>query len=208
MTKKTITFWFIASVIFFVVLIVIGVTISICDRTTNRIVFGTFKDLMPLAIAIVAAWLGFCVQRRSAYLQQLRAMWSKLVEAIQFASQYTHIPKPTQDDFSKTLIKTSIAIDEIRRLFCNLGEADGGGLYPFEPIKNIHDLIVDLKFGDDFDPQKASAARKRIFVLWKEVRTELLKEFDREEPTWPHIHWADVEKEHVYDVHGIPKYGT
>jgi hypothetical protein len=208
MTKTTITCWFISAVVLFVALIACGVIISITDATPNRVVFSTYKDLMPLAIAIVAAWLGFCVQRRSAYLQHLRTIWSKLVDAVQSASQFTHLAKPTQENYSQTLVKMSVAVDEIRGVFCNLRESDLGGLYPFEPIKTIHDLIVELKYGDNFQVANTEATRRRIFALWKDVRTELLKEFDREVPTWHHSHWADAEKGRVYDDHGIPKKAT
>lgn len=206
MTKKTIKRWFVSTVGCFVLLIGIGIGISVFDQTEKRVVFTTFKDLMPLAIAIAAAWLGFCVQRRSAYLQQLRSLWSKLIEAVQSAAQYTHSVKPSQEDFSKTLLKLSIAIDEIRGVFCNLGEGSKDvGLFPFEPIKTIYELVADLGFGDNFKAADAPATRNNIVHLWKEMRRELLKEFDREEPTWPHSHWNDSEKAKTYDALGILK---
>lgn len=117
MTKKTIQFWFISVMIFLVVLILVGITLSVFDSTDNRKVFGTFKDLIPLAIAVPAAWLGFCFQRRAAYLQQLRSYWSKLVDGVQSAAQYTHLEYPEQKDYSAVLQKMSVAIDETRALF-------------------------------------------------------------------------------------------
>ena len=82
MTKRTIRKWFIGAIITFAVLLIVGVLISIFDCSKDRIVFSTFKDLMPLFLGIAVVWLGFCVQRRNAYQQQLRSLWSKLVEAV------------------------------------------------------------------------------------------------------------------------------
>lgn len=175
----------------------------------KRILYSTFKDLIPLLIATPAAWLGYCVQRRSAYHQQLRSLWSKLIDAVQSAIQYTHLEEPTQQEYSSVLVKLSSAIDEVRGLFCNLGEGDKNlKLYPFEPLKDIYGLLKTLSYGKRFDIDKATVERVKILKLWKSVRQELLKEFDREEPTFPHSHWVDPEKSHVYEENDIPKRPT
>jgi len=209
MTKKTIHGWFIAAIIYFALLIIFGITLSALDQSDKRILFSTFKDLTPLLISIPAAWLGYCVQRRSAYLQQLRSLWSKLIDAVQSSIQHTHIKQPSQAEHSDILVKLSSAIDEVRSLFCNLGETDKDvGLYPFEPLKDIYGLIEKLSYGKDFSSDKGNEVRKKVFALWKDVRQEFLKEFDREEPTFPHSHWADLEKCRVYEEHDIPKTPT
>src|SRR5688572_11484156 len=82
MTKKTLRYNFASAIIAFGGLLIIGITISLKDSTPNRVAFSTFKDLMPLFLGMAAAWLGLCVQRRSAYQQQLRTLWSKLVEGV------------------------------------------------------------------------------------------------------------------------------
>ena len=206
MTKKSIFRAFVAAIVFFVFLLIGGILISVFDHTQGRIVFSTFKDLLPLFLGIVAAWLGYCVQRRSAYQQQLRILWSKLVEAVQVAAQYTYLQTPTQDQYANALTKLSIAIEEVRGVFVNLGENDSEiGLYPFEPIKDIRGLISDLGFGESFNKKIANESRKKVFALWKDVRKEILKEFDREEPTFPHSHWSDLEKHQVYEENKIEK---
>ncbi|HTU24706.1 MAG TPA: hypothetical protein VMF30_04885 [Pirellulales bacterium] len=206
MTKRTVRRWFRAAVLLFVAMIAAGIGLSAADRSEHRVVYGTFKDLIPLMIAIPAAWLGFCVQRRSAYLQQLRSLWSKLIDAVQSATSYTYLEKPSQQDRADALLKMSIAIDEIRGVFCNIGETGReDGLYPFEPLKDIYCEIAELAPAEPFDSGHAIRTRKRIFALWKEVRRELLREFDREEPTFSHSHWADASKSDVYDGNAIPK---
>lgn len=206
MTKKAIKRAFIIAVSAFGVMLVAGITISILDDSSKRIAFTTFKDLIPLALGGVAAWLGYCVQRRSAYQQQLRTLWSRLVEAVHKAVQYTSLTSPNQEQLSEVLTRLSIAIDEVRGVFCNLDErSDDGGLYPFEPLKDILGLVRDLGAGDKFLADEARECQRRVFALWADVRRELLKEFDRDEPTFSHSHWADLEKARVYDLHEIPK---
>ena len=190
-------------------LLVVGVFLSIIDKTDKRIIFTTFKDLLTLVLGVAAAWLGYCVQRRSAYQQQLRILWSRLVEAISCTTQYTHLTNPTEDQYRLTLAKLSIAIDEVRGVFCNIGETDAAtGFYPFEPLKDIHGLVVKMGYADGFCAQDAALFRSKIFALWKDARKEILKEFDREEPTFPHSHWVDLNKGRVYDTHDIPKTPT
>jgi hypothetical protein len=209
MTKRTMRIWFIWAIIAFLVLLFIGVLISIFDCSNNRVVFTTFKDLMPLFLGIAAVWLSYCVQRRNAYQQQLRSLWSTLINAVHFAIQYSYLNNPTSEQYRTVLIKLSVAIDEVRGVFCNLGELESDkGLYPFEPIKDMHHLIECLGFGDSFKPCDAEKCREQIFALWKDVRKEILKEFDREVPTFPHSHWANLSKGRVYDEHQIPKTPT
>ena len=206
MTKRSLERAFLSTVTGFLVLWAIGVFLSVWDTTDKRIIFGTYKDLLPLFLGIAAVVLGFFAQRRAAYVQQLRVLWSKLVEAIVLAQQYTYTPNPTRDQFTVVQLKLSIAIEEVRGVFSNLDESDGkDGLYPFEPLKDIYRQIERLEFGDRFKTQEAEKCRKKIETLWKAMRKEILKEFDREEPTFPHSHWNDPSQKTVYDKHNIPK---
>jgi len=209
MTKKTIRKWFIGAIIAFVVLLIVGILISIFDCSRDRIVFSTFKDLLPLFLGIAAVWLGYCVQRRNAYQQQLRSLWSKLVEAVHYAIQYSCLDSPTQEQYRNVLTKLSVAIDEVRGVFCNLRETDSNiGLYPFEPIKDMYGLIENLDFGASYKSCESKKCHDQIFALWKDVRKEILKEFDREVPTFSHSHWEDLSKGRVYGQHQIPKKST
>jgi hypothetical protein len=206
MTKRSIKRAFLWVIAGFGALLVFGVVLSFSDKTDKRVVFTTFKDLLPLFLGIAAAWLAFCVQRRSAYQQQLRLLWSKLVEAVMLSTQYTRLTSPTEQQHREVLMKLSLVIEEVRGVFCNLGGAGTKrGLYPFEPLKDIHVLVEELGSGAQFKGADAERARSHISALWSDVRREILKEFDREEPSFPHSHWADLEKGRVYDEHGIER---
>ena len=75
--------------------IIAGIWLKLLDPYNNEApAYSTFKDLIPLLIAIPAAWLGYCFQRRQAYLKDVRELWSKLVASVQDAIQYTHLPAP------------------------------------------------------------------------------------------------------------------
>jgi hypothetical protein len=201
MTKKSLQNWFLTAILFFILLVGIGIFISIIDKSSNRLIFSTFKDLMPLMIAIPTAWLGYCLQRRLSYLQSLRSVWSKLVEAIQYATNYMFLENPTQADHSTAQTKMSVVIDEVRSLFMNLYKKDySPGLYPFEPLKKIHELLEKEGFGSNFDKKHAVESREAIFKLWKQVRDELLKEFDREVPTFPVSLWEMAENDEKKQV--------
>ena len=64
----------------------------------------------------------------------------------------------------------------------NIGEKPGNfGLYPYEPIKEIHKVISDL--GYEGDENKRNLARKSVTGHWKSIRSNFLDEFDRAEPT-------------------------
>lgn len=209
MTKRQLFKWFVIASLVYFFAVALGVSLRIYDTTINSTIYTTYKDMIPFIIAIPAAWLGYCLQRRSSYMQQLRLLWSTLIKAVQAASQYTYIECPTPDQHSETLCCLSAAIEEVRGVFINLGETEKKiGLYPFEPVKDIFGLINDLGCNKKLSNEERKDIRDKIFALWADARKELLKEFDREIPTFPHTHWAQPDKSKVYDKHGIEKKPT
>jgi hypothetical protein len=145
-----------------------------------------FKDAVPLVIAIPAAWLGFCLQRRQAYLKDVRDLWTKLVAGVQDAIQYTHLSSPPQAEYAKVLKSLSAVTEELRSVFCNVGESQGKvGLYPFERIKTIHAVVSRLGFGEAFTAESAREARAAIVANWKKLRVYYLGELERGIPANP-----------------------
>lgn len=186
MTKRQLSRAFKIVVLAYSAMTVAGFVVRLADPTDDMAWYGTFKDLIPFMLAAPAAWLGSCLQRRLSYLQQLRALWSRLVEGVQSARQYTLFTRTTEPQYRAVLLRLSIVIDEVRGVFRNLGESGGKiGLYPFEPIKQIHEEIERLGWGDDLAEETRALVRGRIFKMWQGVRATMLTEFDREEPTNP-----------------------
>jgi hypothetical protein len=160
--------------------IVFGIVLKIYDTSKGEVIYTTFKDLIPLIIAIPAAWLGFCFQRRQVYLKDVREIWSKLVVTFQDVMQYNYLEKPTQSDYGQVLKQLSIIIDELRAIFSNLGENSKNiGLYPFESIKGIFSEISSLEYGEKYKSDEVLLVRERILKHWKQLRKYYLYELER-----------------------------
>lgn len=208
MTKRSLARCFRMTAELYLLAVLGGVAFRVFDSTKDAMLYNTFKDLIPLIIAIPAIWLGHCLQRRSSYLQQLRTLWSLLVDAVQECAAYTYLESPRHEQHLFVLKKLAISIDEVRGVFTNLKNPKGTRtLYPFEPIKNIYLIIEKFGFTGRVESEREQL-RKQVFALWREVRDELLKEFDREVPSFPHSHWADSTKVGVYEDHGIEREAT
>ena len=181
----------------FAVLAAFGVTFSIAvflrvpfDEVESS-TYRTFKDVMPMMIAVPAAYLAFAFQRRNSYLQALRTLWSHMVEAVAAAMAYTDLDSPSRAEQQAVLMKLGIAIEEVRAVFKNVPKAgDDDGLYPFEPVKRIYQEIRALGHGGQASEQARLAARARIYEMWKGSRSRLLAEFDRDTPTHHHARTA------------------
>jgi hypothetical protein len=152
----------------------------------NHKAYAPFKDALPLIIAIPAAWLGFCLQRRQAYLKDVRNLWTKLVAAVQDAIQYTHLSTPPRAEYAKVLKAISSVTEELRSVFSNVGESEGKvGLYPFERIKTIHAHVSRLGFGVAVTATSARETRAAIVENWKQPRVYYLGELERGIPANP-----------------------
>jgi len=145
--------------------------------------FQLYKDLMPLVIAVPAAYLGYCFQRRGSYLQALRELWKVLIPAVQRAIQYTYLDTPDRKEFANVMRDLSTVIDSLRGVFRNIPRRDNAGLYPYEPLKDIWQVMSWLR--DERGAEQRRHARHCIRRLWHEVHSAMLTEFDREVPVHP-----------------------
>ncbi len=150
----------------------------------NRL-FDGYQVTVPFIFAIPAALLGYAFQQRGSYLGSLRALWSQLVRSVNGAIQYTFDDSPNMRQQADALMQLSVAIDEVRGVYMNVGESGGNvGLYPYEPMKSIYSVIHNLGYGQ-LDPATRKQARENIVRHWQSIRTAFLSEFDRAEPTTP-----------------------
>jgi hypothetical protein len=154
-------------------------------------VYGTYKDLIPFIIAIPAAWLGFCFQRRTSYLSALRAFWDDLIPAVQQAIQYTYVKQPTEEAFAATMKELSTVIDSLRGVFQNIPTGDPVGLYPYENLKDIYHVISWLGYSNNRSDHDRYWARRCIGTLWASMHQAMLLEFDREVPVFPLSKYLD-----------------
>jgi hypothetical protein len=97
--------------------LLLGVILYWQSRT---LLYPLFKDLIPLLIAVPAAYLGYSFQRRSSYLQALRDLWKTLIPAVQRAVQYTYLDAVDRQEFARVMCDLSIMIDALRGVFKNI----------------------------------------------------------------------------------------
>jgi hypothetical protein len=148
-------------------------------------IFEGYQVMVPYIFAIPAALLGYAFQQRGSYLLTLRALWSQLVRAVNAAIQYTLDAQPTERQYTDVLTQLAIAIDEVRGAYLNVGETESTvGLYPYEPIKTIYQLVHDLGYAQT-DELTRRETREVIIQNWQSIRKAFLAEFDRAEPTEP-----------------------
>ena len=170
----------------YVLAIVVGVVLRLAFPQPGGLVYQTYRDLIPLIIALPAAYLAQAFQRRASYVQGLRALWSSMVGAIAAALAYTDTPEPSKEQFTDVLRRLSGAIEEVRGFYANVPSGTRTGWYPFEPIKQIHGVVRALGFGDAATDARRDEAHDTIFRLWKAARERFLKELDVELPTHAH----------------------
>lgn len=183
MTRKQLKRTIYAVIALYATSLIGGLFIYYSDGTDKKVNYQIFKDLIPLIIAIPAAYLGFSFQRRSSFLQSLRLLWTNIIGSVNAAIQYTNFTETTDKQYAETLLQLSRCIDEVRGVYKNIGEKKGKtGYYPFECLKEIHQLVTGLGSGK-LDAAKSEEARSRIQHCWKDLKASFLSEFDRSEPT-------------------------
>jgi hypothetical protein len=166
-------------------------------------VYGTYKDMMPFLIAIPAAWLGYCFQRRGSYLAALRSLWDDLIPAVRKAIQYTYLNKPDELQYLATIKDLDVAIDSLRGVFRNIPGSNPSsnpmGLYPYENLKDIQEVIRWLCYATNWSDHSRYWARRSIRLLWASTHQALLQEFDREVPTY-HVGKSVEGRKSVADI--------
>ena len=196
MTRKRVV-WATAAVIsLYALVIVLGVVLRMRFPDNDSQVYGTYKDLIPLAIALPAAYLAYVFQSRSAYLTGLRAVWSRLADAVGTAIAYTELPSPTREAHAETLRKLSTVIEEVRGMYKNVparGAPDGW--YPFEPVKQIYDEMKALGYDERASDERRASTRAAIYDMWKGCRASFLAELNVAVPTYHHTQYASVPRD-------------
>ncbi len=142
--------------------------------------FELYKEISPVIVLLPVAWVGFCFQRRIAFVNDLRVFWPGLVDAVQRAIEYTRRDSGDRAEFERTLTALRSRIDDARALFRRRRPIEEGtGKYPYEGITRMHDHFRDFGYCETVDRDTASAVRKEIVSQWQIVRGQLLREFDR-----------------------------
>jgi len=193
MTRAQFQLQVILVTVIYAIALMLGLILRATDVSSNNIYYSTYKDLIPLTIALPAAYLTYCIQRRASFLQFLRTAWSNLVKAVNSAILYAQNPAPEKKEYFDVLMSLRVAIDELRGIYRNVGEESGyHGLYPVSPILDIYNAIKEM---NKFRPLSATEMKQhedlsgKIFDKWKDVRRVLLSEIDR-----PYLTESDISR--------------
>ena len=171
--------------------IVLAFVLRAAFPSPTSAIYQTYRDVIPLIIALPAAYLAQAFQRRASYLQGLRTVWGNLVAAVAGALAYTEIPAPSKEQFGEVLRRLSASIEEIRGFYANVPTgASSKGWYPFEPVKQIHGVVRTLGFGDNASPERRTDSQEQIYDMWRRVRERFVAELDVEVPTTHHAAYA------------------
>lgn len=167
--------------------IVVGVVLRLAYSGTDAPVYQTFRDMIPLIIALPAAFLAQAFQRRAAYVQGLRAVWNDMVGAVAAALTYTELPTPSKESYADVLRRLSVAIEGVRGFYANVPSGvSTTGWFPFEPVKQIREEVKALGFGDEATAERRADANERVYAMWRRARERFLAELEVEIPTHHH----------------------
>jgi hypothetical protein len=171
--------------------IVTGIALRTLESTIGELYYSTYKDILPLIIAIPAAYLAYSFQRRNNYMQALRTLWSNTITAVAVALIYTEMQQPPSEQYYRILERLCAVIDECRGVFINVQINDNADdLFPFEPIRQIFWEVKDLGFGEAVTIEMQQYARDRIEQMWKGCKKQMLAEFDRDLPTYHQVEYV------------------
>jgi hypothetical protein len=123
MTRRQLRIVVILVVCAYAALGILGATLRLAAPGTD--IYDAYKEMVPFVFAIPAALLGYAFQQRGSYLASLRALWSRLVQSVNLAVQYTYDDQTTQRQHAKVMTQLAVAIDEERGVYRNVHERDG-----------------------------------------------------------------------------------
>lgn len=196
MRRKDLRKKIITIIVIYALFIIVGTVIYFGGPTWCKF-FEVFKDLILLWVAIPAAYLSDCFQRRAAFTSALQHLWSNLIESVNQARQFTFENHPTQKVYGETLKELSKSIDEIRGVYCNIPN-EKSGLYPFESLKQIRTIISNLGY-EKYNACEAEQARHLIDKHWNMLKDSFLSEFETPVPSIVNTPFREQRKYNYWD---------
>ena len=219
MTAKTFRRYVWVSALFLLLLSVVTLWVGVIYDSHKE----DFRAIIPVYIAIEAAWLAFCLQRRISYTNALRAFWEKITETVQEAIYLTKNPNSSPEDRRRLLYNLSRRIDEVRGIFKNVNEkfdyqnegSDKIYVYDVKKSSELRDIsIINSRYpGIDrkyigLYPFESLKQMHKVVVLWDQCESageaELLTVRKALENLW-HILRAELLKELDRDYPQFPE---
>jgi hypothetical protein len=150
-------------------------------------VYTLLRDMAGYVLLAVGPYVGYLFQRRAKFLELLQEEWRRINTVKQDIISYCEKGKNNPDDYVDLYSKLSITIDNMRVLFCNVGESTGFvGWYPYE---TLHDFRRELRTVDPRQRQVPSAdlqrVRRSVVSSFQAFRDVFLIELGPVEPDFP-----------------------
>jgi hypothetical protein len=150
-------------------------------------VYEYLKDMSLLIATGGVAYITNVFQKRSTFIEALKAEWQDIIATKSALFTYTQLEKPTLEQYLATFCRLSETIDNMRSVYRNVGETTALiGLYPYAPLHDMRRVLqtLDPRRGT-MDAEARSLARDAILQSFYALRENFLEELDLEEPDHP-----------------------
>jgi len=147
------------------------------------------RDMAVVFVTMVAAYLANVFQKRTKFVASLEEEWRAMVRTKTKLVTFCQREDTTLDDYLNIYERMSGTLDNMRIVYCNVGETDQLiGLYPYSPLHDMRRALETLDPRLDTERGAASAEHRRIAGVaiqrsFTALRETFLEELDLEEPT-------------------------
>ena len=121
-------------------------------------------------------------------MEGLKEEWRDIIATKSALFAYTHLERPTHDQYIATFCQLSETIDNMRSVYQNVGETgELIGLYPYAPLHDMRRALQTLepRKNPKADEDARSLVRHAILQSFYALRETFLEELDLEEPDHP-----------------------
>lgn len=179
MTRRGLGIWLALILIYIICLILLGLKLSNWGKTADLSQYRVFKDLVPLLLAVPAAWLGALFQKRTSFLTGARTLYESAIKTIHEVIEYTYLNPPQLSDYVAITKKIDITMDLLRGTFKDVHEGTRY-YYPFDTLGEIRHSLGELGYGAKFEGEESAAtARTWYREQWtNKLRPVILNELD------------------------------
>ncbi|MCB1547148.1 MAG: hypothetical protein KDJ41_04825 [Hyphomicrobiaceae bacterium] len=146
------------------------------------------RDMSLLIATAGVAYITNVFQKRSSFLDSLKAEWRDIIATKSALFAYTQLEKPTEREYVATFCKVSETIDNMRSVYRNVGETSSLiGLYPYAPLHDMRRALqtLDPRKSLDVTDDQRRLVRDAILQSFYALRETFLEELDLEAPDRP-----------------------
>ena len=151
-------------------------------------VYLYFKEMTPVFITVIAAYLVSVFRKRSNFIESLEEEWRNIVRTKSALYAFFDKPYPSTDDYIAVYARLSETIDTMRIVYRNVGETKKlVGLYPYAPIHDMRRVLqaMDPRIKTSTSPAERKLAQDCVLQSFAALRENFLEELDLEEPSHP-----------------------